>query len=276
MSVELHCHTTASDGTLTPEELIALAVRRGLEAIAITDHDTTAAFQPATAAAAPYRLEVIPAIEINAEVGGLDVHVLGYYLDPSHAGLQQALTGLQEARVRRAHEMVELLASLGAPLEYERVQHFAAGDSVGRPHVARALVEAGHVKDLPDAFERYLATGKPGYVPRRNLGPAEAIRLIREAGGVAVLAHPGLIGDETMTERLVPAGLQGLEVHYPQHPPLLREHYAALAARLGLVVTGGSDYHGPEHRHNVELGGISLPPGTVGRLREAAGRGVAT
>lgn len=250
-------------------------MRRGLEAIAITDHDTTSGFAPATAAASGYRLEVIPAIEINAEDRGLDVHVLGYYLDPDSAELQQALVGLRQARLRRVDEMVERLASLGVPVQRERIMHYAGGDSVGRPHVARALVEAGHVRDLQDAFDRFLATGKPGYVPRRNLSPHEAIRLIRAAGGVAVLAHPGLIGDETMIEELVPVGLQGLEVHYPQHPPMLREHYTALADRLGLVITGGSDYHGPEHRHNVDLGGISLPPGVVGRLREAAGRGVA-
>lgn len=273
MAVELHCHTTASDGTLTPEELVALALRRGLQTLAITDHDTTSGFAPAVAAAAGYRLEIIPAIEINAEDRGRDVHVLGYYLDPEHSGFQEALGRLRQARLRRTHEMVERLESLGVPVEHDRIMRFAGGDSAGRPHVARAMVEAGHVRDLQDAFDRYLATGRPGFVPRRNLTPAEAIGLIREAGGVAVLAHPGLIGDESVIRELIPAGLQGLEVHYPQHPPMLRQHYTALAGELGLLVTGGSDFHGPEHRHNVELGGMALPPGTVERLRRTSGRG---
>lgn len=272
MTAELHCHTTASDGTLPPEALVAMAVQRGLEALAITDHDTTAAYEPACRAAAPYRLEVIPAIEINSEEGSLDVHILGYFLDPSNQELQEALAGLRQGRRRRLGEMLERLEDLGLPVREDRVLAFAGGESVGRPHVARAMVEAGHVKDLPAAFDLYLGTGKPGYVPRRNLRPGQAIRLIRQAGGVAVLAHPGLVGDETVVEALVPEGLQGLEVYYPQHPPLLRQHYEDLAARLGLLVTGGSDYHGPEHRHRVDLGAIPLPPGTVRRLREAAGR----
>lgn len=276
MTVELHCHTTASDGTLTPEQLVDLAVRKGLRVLAITDHDTTGAFEPACRAAAPYRLEIIPAIEINAEertpAGTRDVHVLGYFLDPGHAGLQEALGGLREARLRRLGEILQRLEEVGAPILESRVRELAGGDSVGRPHVARALVEAGYVRDVPAAFDQYLGTGRPAFVPRRNIRPGDAIRLIREAGGVAVLAHPGLLEDQALIETLLPAGLQGLEAHYPQHPPMLRQHYENLAARWGLLVTGGSDYHGPEHRYAVELGGVLLPPGTVERLRQAAGR----
>lgn len=272
MPVELHCHTTASDGTLTPAELVGMAVRKGLEALAITDHDTTAAYAPAVQAARGFRLEIIPALEINAERGGLDVHVLGYFLDPSSEPLQRALARLRESRLQRARLMAERLGELGVPVRYERVLEIARGDSVGRPHVARAMVEAGHVPDMAAAFDRFLAVGKPGYVPRRNLSPEDAIQLIREASGVPVLAHPGLIGDDSIVPDLVRAGLGGIEAHYPQHPLPLRQHYVDLAARHGLLVTGGSDYHGPESRHRVDLGAVPLPPDTVGRLREAAGR----
>ena len=272
MNAELHCHTTASDGTLSPEELVRLAVQRGLEVLAITDHDTTVAFEVARRAAAPYRLEVIPALELSSEEGSLDVHLLGYYVDPEHLGLQETLQELRQGRLRRLGEMLGRLADLGVPVERERVLRLAAGDSVGRPHVARALVDVGHVRDVQAAFDLYLGTGKPAYVPRRNLRPAEAIRWIREAGGVAVLAHPGQIGSDSLLETLVAEGLQGLEAFHPSHPPILRQHYQGLAAHWGLLVTGGSDYHGPEHGHQVDLGGMVLPPGTVEGLRRA-GRG---
>jgi predicted metal-dependent phosphoesterase TrpH len=273
VKVELHCHSTASDGTLSPEELVELALHEGLEALAITDHDTVAAYDPARRAAAGYRLEVVPAVEINCEEGQLDVHVLGYGIDPNSPLLLHTLASLQQSRVRRMGEILIRLRDLGVPVREERVLAFAAGQSVGRPHVARAMVEAGHVADLAAAFDFFLGQGKPAFVPRRNLRPSQAIQLLREAGGVAILAHPGLIGDEGLIRNLVAAGLQGLEAFHPAHPPLLCQHYQELADSLGLLVTGGSDYHGPKQGHRVELGGVCLPPETYPRLRQAARNG---
>lgn len=270
MPVELHCHTTASDGTLSPEELVRLALAQGLEALAITDHDTTAAWGPAVEAARGFRLEVIPAIEINGERDGRDVHILGYYLDPDHEALQEALTGLRQARVRRLEEMVERLVALGLPITCQEVMALATGESVGRPHLARALVARGHVRDMHEAFELYLGSGRPAFVPRRNLAPEEAVRVIRRASGVPVLAHPGLTGDDAVVPALVEAGLMGLEAYYPQHAGWEVQHYLDLAERHGLLVTGGSDFHGPGARHRAGLGGVALPPGVMPRLREAA------
>ncbi len=275
MKIELHCHSTASDGTLTPEELVNRALREGLEALAITDHDTTAAFEPARRAAAGFRLEMIPAVEINCEEGDRDVHILGYYLDPASAPLQEALHELRRSRLRRLEEILVRLEELGVPVRQERVLRFAQGQSVGRPHVARAMVEAGHVADLSAAFDLYLGQGKPAFVPRRNLRPHQAIQRIREAGGVAVLAHPGQIGDESLVQALAARGLQGLEAFHPSHPPLLCQHYQELASSLGLLVTGGSDFHGTEQRHRVDLGGVWLPEEALPRLRQLAGRGQA-
>jgi predicted metal-dependent phosphoesterase TrpH len=273
VKVELHCHSTASDGTLTPEELVERALHEGLEALAITDHDTVAAYGPAQRAAAGYRLEVVPAVEINCEEGPLDVHILGYGLDPTSPPLLRTLASLQRSRVRRMGKILIRLRGLGVPVREERVLAFAGGQSVGRPHVARAMVEAGHVADLAAAFDFFLGQGKPAFVPRRNLRPLQAIQLVQEAGGVAVLAHPGQIGDESLIRALATAGLRGLEAFHPSHPPLLCQHYQELAGSLGLLVTGGSDYHGPNQRHRVDLGGVWLPPETYPRLRHAAGRG---
>ncbi len=272
MKVELHCHSTASDGTLTPEELVERALHEGLEALAITDHDTVAAFEPAQRAAAGYRLEVVPAVEINCEEGHLDVHILGYGLDPTFQPLLRGLASLQQSRVRRMAEILDRLRESGVPVREERVLAFAGGQSVGRPHVARAMVEAGHTADVSAAFDLFLGQGKPAFVPRRNLRPVQAIQLIQEAGGVAVLAHPGQIGDESLIRTLTEAGLEGLEAFHPSHPPLLCQHYQELAGSLGLLITGGSDYHGPDQHHKVDLGGVWLPPGTFPRLRQAAGR----
>lgn len=269
---ELHCHSTASDGTLIPEDLVSLAVQKGLRALAITDHDTTAAFAPACRAAAPHGLDVVPALEINAEEAGQDVHILGYYVDPDRPALQQALVGLRQARVRRLGEILQRLRDLDVPVREERVLELAGGDSVGRPHVARALVEAGHATDVATAFDLFLGTGRPAFVPRRNLRPCQAVHLIREAGGVAVLAHPGPMVDEELVLALVAEGLQGLEVYHPLHSMPVRQRLEDLALRLGLLVTGGSDYHGPERYHLVDFGEVALPADTLGRLRRAAGR----
>ncbi len=250
-----------------------MALGKGLVALAITDHDTTSSYAPACRAAAAQGLEILPALEINAEEAGRDVHILGYYVDPGQDSLQEALSALRQSRLRRLGEILGRLDELGIPVGRDRVLEYAGGDSVGRPHVARALVEAGHAQDVAMAFDLFLGTGGPAFVPRRSLRPAQAVRLIRQAGGVAVLAHPGLLVDEELVQALVAEGLQGLEVHHPIHSLQARQRLQALAQRLGLLVTGGSDYHGPDRNHAVGFGDVLLAGDTLERLRRAAGIG---
>ncbi len=244
-----------------------MALRQGMEVIALTDHDTTAGIGEAQQAAAGSPLEVIPGLEINTEGPDGDVHVLGYYINPGYEPLQERLRTLREARLVRARKMIERLAELGMPLKWERVLEIAGQDSaVGRPHIARALVEAGYVATAREAFDRYIGNDGPAYVPRLRMRPEEAIVVIHQAGGVAVLAHPD---HHPILERLpdlVEAGLDGLEVYYPEHTPEDVARLGALATRYGLLMTGGSDFHGPGLGKNAPMGSVPLPAGVVSRL----------
>lgn len=269
MACDLHIHTTASDGTDTPEEVVAQAAALGLEAIAITDHDTVAGVGKAVQAAAG-RLVVVPGVELSTEEDGCEVHVLGYYVNCGHPALLKALSGLVEKRVERVSQIVARLQGLGIGVSLERVKEIAGRGVPGRPHVARALIELGVVASIDEAFGRLIGQGCPAYVPRARLGAMEAVRLIREAGGVAVLAHPGVSRSEAVLEQLLSAGLQGIEVEYPEHNTAQRAYFRKLAARYGLIVTGGSDYHGPDHR--FLLGAAVVPFDTVRELQAAAKR----
>jgi len=266
-SVDLHVHSSASDGVFTPTEVVHLALRQGMSVIALTDHDTTDGIGEARRAAAGSSLEVIPGLEINTEGPDGDIHILGYYINPDHEPLQEQLRVLREARLVRARKMIERLADLGMPLEWERVLAIAGEDpAVGRPHIARALVEAGYVATAQEAFDRYIGNDGPAYVPRLRMRPEEAIVAIHQAGGVAVLAHPD---HHPILERLpdlVKAGLDGLEVYYPEHTPEDVARLGALATRYGLLMTGGSDFHGPGLGKNAPMGSVLLPAGVVSRL----------
>jgi predicted metal-dependent phosphoesterase TrpH len=269
MRVELHAHTTASDGQYTPAALVALARELHLDVLAITDHDSTAGIEPARAAARG-ALTILNGIELSAEDESGDVHMLGYAFVADDEALQAALAQFRARRETRAQEMVARLNALGAPVTYDRVQALAAGGAVGRPHVARALIEAGHVESVRDAFDRYLGAGGPAYVARKRLSPEEAVALIHGAGGAAVLAHPGLLADwRGMIERLIPAGLDGVEVAHPKNEEAVRLDLRGLAARYGLIMTGGSDFHGPAVTHAM-LGSVAPPPGAVTALRRRA------
>jgi len=265
--VDLHTHTTLSDGRLSPEELMALAAERGLAAIAITDHDTLEALPRARAMRSS--VELVPGLEMSTSHEGLDLHMLGYFVDPENAELRDRLIQFRQDRIERARRIVSRLAELGAPLDEQRVWQRAAQGVVGRPHVAGALIEAGHALDMDDAFRRYLAMGAPAYVARPAFSPAEAIRLIHAAGGLSVLAHPGAMVSEPMVERLAEAGLRGIEVWHPQHGFTTVRRLQALARRLGLIETGGSDYHGSGR--NVDLGEVWVPLNVLAQLKEAAG-----
>lgn len=271
LRAELHAHTNASDGQYTPAELVALAREQGLELLAITDHDTTAGIAPARLAANG-QLIILPGIELSAEDGGEDAHMLGYDFDPDDAGLQAALADFRARRDARAREMVARLNALGVPVAWERVDALAAGGSVGRPHVARAMVEAGAVETVREAFDQYLHNGGPAYVARQRLSPEEAIALIHRAGGAAVLAHPGLLANwRAMIERLIPAGLDGVEVAHPKNSADVRLELRGLAARYGLIMTGGSDFHG-RAVSDAMLGSITPPDGAVAAIYERAAR----
>jgi predicted metal-dependent phosphoesterase TrpH len=259
--IDLHLHTTASDGRCTPEALVQRAAAAGLSVIAVTDHDTTAGLAPARAATAAAGLRFVAGIEITAIEAGHDVHVLGYFIDPEHAGLQAFLADARASRAARIGAIVERLAAAGAPIDPQLLLARAArqdGGSVGRPLIARALVEAGHASDTGDAFERWLGRDRPGFVPRAGAPPERVIAMVHEAGGLASLAHPGLAGIDDRIPALRDAGLDAVEVYHSDHDELARERYAALAERLGLLLTGGSDYHG-DPAHGIALGAVTLP-----------------
>ena len=266
---DLHVHTTASDGQLSPEAVVALAHQQQLHTIAITDHDTTAGVNPALAHS--HDLSVIPGIELGSRDENHAVDILGYFLDIHHPGLQQRLNAFQQGRQQRGQAILTRLAEIGVPVDWARVMNFAQGDTIGRPHIAQALVEAGYVQTMTQAFESYIGDGRPAYVARQTFSPEEAIQLIHDAGGAAVLAHPVFVKDfPAMVERLAPAGLDGIEVFYPAHTPKIKVRARHLARQFDLVMTGGSDFHGPGVK--ADLGAALAPEGAVEALQERVGR----
>ena len=265
---DLHAHTFFSDGLLSPEALVERAVERGLSALAVTDHDTVEGLGRSRLAAGR-QLELVPGIELSSAMDGLDLHILGYYLDPEHAPLRARLERFQDERRERAVRMMQRLEALGAPIDPESVFELAGPGVVGRPHVAGALLRAGHVASMDEAFKRFLGPGGAAFVPRPAFHPREAIALIHEADGVSVLAHPGgAMGDEVL-ERLVAVGLRGVEVWHPQHNPATVRRYRALASRLRLLESGGSDFHG--HPRGADLGDMQVPLSALDALKAAAG-----
>ncbi len=279
--VDLHLHTTASDGSDTPRELVARARQAGLAVIAITDHDSTEGVVEAVAAGRENGLEVIPGIEISTDVPQAEVHVLGYFVDYEDAELQRTLRLLRESRRGRARAMVDKLAQLGMPIEWERVKELAGAGAVGRPHVAQALVEKGYVKTAAEAFDRYIGRNGPAYVERYKLSPVEAVELIRRASGLPGLAHPVVEGAaealgealdlDALLAELKQAGLVAVECYYTGYTPEITRQLLAKARQFDLIPTGGSDYHGRNLVGPV-LGGVYVPPESVAALRRLAVR----
>ncbi len=261
--VDLHAHTTASDGTRTPGEVVELAHRRGLSVLAITDHDTVSGVPEALDRAAQIGLRVIPGVEISAEQDGVQAHILGYLVEHRSVRLNEQLERFGEARLLRARQMLRRLESLDVPLHWDVIAGAAEEGVVGRPHIAQALVEAGHVASMEEAFGRYLSPGQPAYVPRPKTTPREAISIIRDAGGVPVLAHPWCI--VFMLEDLVADGLLGLETHYRSYDACQVNRLSQLALEHGLIRTGGTDFHGFEGETH-SLGDIDVPPGCIADL----------
>ena len=271
-TIDLHLHTLASDGRLSPTELIQLVAKQGLETISITDHDSTEGLAEAYEAAKkfPY-MRIIPGIEMSADIPGNEVHVLGYFLDYHDVEFQEMLTELRRGRVGRAQVMVEKLVALGKPVEWERVLHFAGDGTVGRPHIALAMVEAGYFKEPKEAFEEYLGNDGLAYYDRPKLNPTESVAMIRKVGGVPVLAHPTFMNDmEAGIASLKKEGLVGMEVYYAQYDDDTVRHLARLAREYDLIPCGGSDYHGLGNTGEPLPGTLGPPEETVKLLEDAA------
>lgn len=257
---DLHCHTTASDGLLTPTELIRLAAKLGLKGIGITDHDTIQGWKEAEEAGEKYQILILKGIELSTEWQGKEVHILGYEVDGSASCFNDRLRNLRQAREQRLRKILDLLEAQGVHLSVDEVQQFAQGESIGRPHVAQALLKRGFVQSIEEGFERYIGSGAPAYVPRCKLTPEEGIGLVRAAHGVAVLAHPGVQSLESGIPDWVKAGLQGIEVVHSDHQSEDEKKFRAIAQEYHLLATGGSDFHGEGIKPGVKLGhwGVSL------------------
>lgn len=270
-AIDLHTHSLRSDGAYEPADLIARAAARGVTIQALADHDTLAGAAEAIAAGQRLGVRVIPSTELNTESEWGDVHILGYFLDPNDDALEERLRWLREHRGRRIEVMVEKLNALGYPLSLARVLEIAKGGSLGRPHLAQALFEAGHVPTYDSAFDSLIAKDAPAYVERIGLTPREAVRLVVEHGGVPSLAHPfTVIGLEELLPLLAAAGLAGIETYYGSHPPEMTARCLSIARRYGLVPTGGSDFHG-RGDHGAPLGGVFVPLETIPALEARRG-----
>ena len=278
--IDLHLHTTHSDGSLRPSDVLTLAKHANVSALAITDHDITTGIPEAMAAGEELGIDVIPGVEISSFDGKSELHILGYWVQWDEPVFNQRLARLRESRHRRNPLIMERLREAGLDVTYDEVRSLAGTESVGRPHIAQLLMQKKYVTSAKEAFDRYLAEGKPAYVARELPTPKEAISWIREAKGVAVLAHPTWVkesgeGLRTCVSALKEAGLGGVEVHYSTHTKSQTSQYLELARRLDLLVTGGSDFHGitkPDIEVGTGRGGLKVSPRLLLPLREAAAR----
>ena len=272
---DLHSHSNRSDGTLAPAEVMRLAASRDLAGVALTDHDTFDGLAEAATEAEGIGLELVPGIEFSAEYDGASLHILGYWVDPADPAIDAELLRLTATRFRRGEMIVEKLRELGFDVTVERVLELAGGEAIARPHIAEAMVEAGIVADEQEAFDRYISDDGLAYVPKHALQPSEALRLIGQAGGVCVLAHPAMwrgtdTVPDTLIEEMAEGGMVGLEVFHPDHDDEMRAKYAALAARLDLVPTASSDCHG--ERYGYRMGQERTDGETFAELKRRAGR----
>ncbi|HTY12870.1 MAG TPA: PHP domain-containing protein [Candidatus Omnitrophota bacterium] len=267
MPADLHVHSTFSDGTDTPEEIVELAAKIKLKTLALTDHDTVDGIEPAQKKGAELGVEVIPGIEFTCEIPRTEVHILGYFFDHKSPELLPVLSKIQNSRVERIHRIVEKLNKLGVPIKSEDVLAISGKKSPGRPHVARALVKMGAVSGFKEAFDRYLEYKGPAYVSHYKLSPTEAIKLINKAGGMAALAHPAITNRDNIIPGLVADGLRGIEAYYPGYQDKFTEHYVTLARKYGLLTTGGTDYHGRDAGREATLGDVTVTDELVEKMR---------
>jgi predicted metal-dependent phosphoesterase TrpH len=274
VKTDLHLHTTASDGRFSPQELVKSAASLGLAVIAITDHDSVDGVAPALAAAQEYPgLRVIPGVEVSTDVPHGEVHVLGYFIDHRDPELMSVLERLRNSREVRGQKMAAKLADLGVPVEWQRVRQIAGRGSVGRPHIAQALLERGHVSSLKEAFAKYIRRDGPAYVEREKMTPEQMVELIAKAGGLPVLAHPSNIEHlEEFITRLQKVGLVGIEAYYNDYSQKVVKYLASLASKYGLVASGGSDYHGLGNLDETPMGGVAVPVECVAKLFSLVGQ----
>ena len=263
--VELHAHTTASDGTLAPAELVARAAAAGLSAIAVTDHDTMSGLEEAARAGQARGIEVVPGVEISTSHAELEIHLLGYFVDPSWSDLARRLASRRDDRDARARVIVDRLRELGVAIDYEDVMREAGDGAVGRPHVAAALVTRGHVASKQEAFDRWLADGRPAAVPKPEFPFGDAVATLLDLGAVPVVAHPGLLKRPGVLDEFPALGIAGIEVRYPKHTPEQVRRLEAFAATHRLVATGGSDFHFPGQA--ADLGSQRVPASVLEELR---------
>lgn len=269
---DLHIHTHFSDSTSSPEEVIEQAYQNQLSAIAIADHDTVDGICPTIEAAKKYDIEVISAVELSTEYNGKDVHMLGYLFDYTDIALLKKISMMQDTRVERMEEMIDKLKALGIDnISLEEVCSLAESKSVGRPHLAHVLVEKGWVKTIKQAFDKYLAEGKPGYVPKFKQSPMEAIKIIHDAGGIISMAHPMATRMDEIIPELVRSGMDAIEVYYPNTPKNIIEFYEGIAKKHNLLMTGGSDAHGDAKKHTY-VGKMKVSYDLVEKMKEAAGK----
>jgi predicted metal-dependent phosphoesterase TrpH len=273
--IDLHAHTTASDGRCSPQELIERAAARGIATLAVTDHDTMAAHADAAVAARTAGVDFVPGIEITSVYKGKDAHVLGYFLDPDTPGLETLIAGQRSRRVTRAREIAAALERLGAPIDLDALLATAgsrSGKAIARPQIAQALIQAGHVATVAEAFERYLGEGCGAYVAHTGASPMEVVELIAAGGGIASLAHPGTLKKDEVIAEMRDAGMAALEVYHSSHDEEATAHYLGIARSLGLAVTGGSDYHGEGVRRAEFFGVTHLPAAEYDAFLTRAGR----
>jgi predicted metal-dependent phosphoesterase TrpH len=280
-TVDLHVHTSASDSRFTPTEAVVRAAKAGLSAIAITDHDTVAGLPEAREAGGEHGVEIVVGVELSTvphvdgpEDQDFDLHMLGYLFDPTHAPFLEKIEKLREERLQRGQQMVERLNELGVDLRVDTVMSIAGDAALGRPHVAEALLQEEFVTTYDEAFARYLGYHAPAYVPKSRLPADRAIRMVHEAGGVAVMAHPGTTDRDDLIEPLVDVGLDGIEAEHGQHTPAKAQHYREIARRYGLAITGGSDCHGARKGKPL-IGTVRLPYDRLDKLRAVRERRVA-
>ena len=278
MSIDLHLHTTASDGRIDPADLVDLGAERGLSVMAITDHDTVDGIDSALNQAAKHSgLKVIPGIELSTHAPGSELHLLGYFIDHRSPELLSVCRSMRSDRAERAQAMVDKLNKLGILVTWERVCQLAGDSNIGRPHIARALLEGGYISSFEEAFDLYLAQGKPAYAERFKITPAEAVQLVTRCGGLPVMAHPLTVDNYiSIITELTAAGLVGIEVHYKDYNGEERRRLLEIASKLNLIATGGSDYHGIDDTVEVLPGKAGVPRGVAAELyRKARQKGIA-
>ncbi|MDD5292596.1 MAG: PHP domain-containing protein [Candidatus Omnitrophica bacterium] len=263
---DLHLHTDFSDGTFSPRKLVEEAKKAGLSCIAVTDHDITAGIAPAQEAALD-SLEVIAGIELSSEIDSKEIHILGYFVDTESARLQEEIKNIDLIRRKRVYEMVDKLKGMGMDLEPDDVFNVAGQGSISRLHIAKAMLNKGKISNIYEAFSRYIGNKCPAYVGKFSLTPQDAIGLIKEAKGIAVLAHPAVSNCDELLPSFVDAGLRGIEAYYPEHSDIVTNYYLRVANKYNLLVTGGSDCHG-ESKSGVTVGKVTVPYELVDKLKQ--------